>query len=141
MKLKKEIEIDESNKTLGDLLPHELYSNDNGTQNDFVLSDSVANYKKIDILAKHWYFNIYKTFTLYDPNNKTFTLDSLIGDDGTLYWTVSNILISGKNVSVGYSFATNTYAWRTASSLSNAFAYIHNDNNVRYKIYKVIGYK
>lgn len=140
MKINKDIQIGDTGYSLEKLIPYVLYSNENGIQGNFTLNDNIDNYKKIDILVKHWYFDIYKTFTLHDLT-KTHTLDMLVGDGGCLYWVASRISISNKNVNIGQSYAMNTYAFRTSSSLATAFASQPSDNNVRFKIYKVIGYK
>lgn len=118
-----------------------LFESTNGATSNITLKDSLANYSKIEIFAKHWYFDYYKTFTFYNPNGKRLNLDMLIGDGGTMYFSTSSLVASDNTLTVGNTYAMNTYGMRTASNLAAAFAQMNNDNSARFKIYKIVGYK
>ena len=108
-----------------------LYSDNTGTIDGITLSDSVANYSRVDIFYKDDN-NIYNTTTIYEPNNKTISLQ-VFQYDGTN----SQVVLRGKNISLSNTSLSNVDYYAIVYNGSGNTLY-HNNNIV---ITKVIGYK
>lgn len=110
-----------------------LFENEEGTTADITLTDSVSNYKKIEI--EYRYRDIWNTSSVYEPNGKTLTLSLDIKVDVT-YKSVRHIF---KNVIVSNN---------TIKKVDSGFSEITLDTTVganlegnTIAITKVVGYK
>ena len=104
-----------------------LYDNSSGTTGTVNLSDSVANYKWLEIC-----FNDMSTQRVYEPNGKAPTLCTMNSDIyNTVYFKQSRLYISGNTMTVQSSLS----AWASNDTSMTT----RNINEI--PIYKVIGYK
>ena len=136
-KLNGALQIGNTGYLLEQLAPYLLYSNDNGTNGNITLNDSLSNYNYIEVFYYTQYNQCLYSNKFYKPNNKTTQLFYLEGantsanpknSDTFLFW--SRIEFSGNKIN------RNTTT-RGLTSLSGSYA----ENNDRVFITRVIGYK
>ncbi len=129
MKLKEEILIGDTNKTLRNLLPYILYENNAGTNGTVNLSDNINNYEFIEI-----YCSWYDTYSL--PAIKL-SKDDIKGNSFIVSWNDvdTNKIIYSKRYNIS----------GTQITKNKAYYYVINTGETAtwdvLKINKVIGYK
>lgn len=119
----------------GVILPKEytLYSNDSGTTENITLSDSVANYKYIEIM--YGCDGFYFSRKIFNPNGKAVGLLATYCDtsgSARMYTYCSNWNINGTNVT----FVTANNKYLTENNTVDSYG-----QSSYVKIYKIIGYK
>ena len=116
-----------------------LYENASGTTSDITLTnDNFSNYSKLEIITKQWYFDNWKTYTIYNPSDKQQIIDSSLVSGGVWYVATAFIYFGGTDYNkliFGNSYAFNTYGGLPTGNT------IQNDSATRPKIYKIVGYK
>ena len=109
-----------------------LYNNEEGTSDNFTLSDSAENYKFIEIYTKQvGYYNGYKSQRLYSPNGKKAQINYSS-------YHVDGDRVQFFGITVGFS--------GTSATISNKFGYVLGNMNYgttadSVKVVRVIGYK
>lgn len=110
------------------LAPYTLYSSASGTTGDITLSDSAANYARIDVLYGtdvNAGGVAYKTATLYDPDGRAVSLDVVNSTDSAsiVQWGFKSYAVSGTSMVVGMaerfvnlSSAAGAVGWEQAST-------------------------
>lgn len=110
-----------------------LYNNTSGTTGTITLSDSVANYRYVELYYyyDHWAGKIYGSLKVDSPNSKRITLgcDAQYFDAKNMYWVWARITFNGSTLAF-----TSAGQATTIDNGSNA-------TNQQLYIYKIIGYK
>ena len=123
--------------SINTLVSTTLYTNNDGATGNITLSDSSANYSRIDVVVKTNNTNIYTTNTLYDADGKTYEIKTGNGETGlTDYYEFVSCTLSFSGTSV-------TRANNRQVLLRNGSTPTINTTMDYYnlKITKVIGYK
>lgn len=111
-----------------------IYNNSNGATGNIILSDSLTNYRAIDIYCGCDYYYTTKRFYNYNSGTFNFAINNIFCSNAynTIYLYVSNYLATNNQLT--FESANNTYI-SSAGTIGN-YGY---DSYIR--IYKVIGYK
>ena len=116
------------------LIATELFNNPDGTAKDIELSDSLANYKYIEIYYTNPTFDIFDSSRIDNPSGKKTSLKvSMRYADGGAYYTYfRDVSFDGKKI-------TNLYSGYYAVRTDGRIEYYNNSNYI--SITKVLGYK
>ena len=127
--------IDSSNANFEEieLKPVTLYDNSSGTNGTITLSQTVANFKYLEIFYVSSYKH-YKSSRVYNPNNKNILLESFhVFGNQTVVGQSAIAIISGTTITGASPETDLSGEWWSYNNSINAINQI--------KIYKVIGYK
>lgn len=114
-----------------------LYDNPNGTQSDFTLSDTIANYKYIEVMygRENWGScpNSSRKGKVYNNGNMVIHLDYIYGySSNTIDFSTTSLNINSKNVSFDNA--------RTMHSTINTYGDVFCENRNVIEVFRVIGY-
>lgn len=137
MKINENTQIGDTGCKLESLVPYLLYSNDNGTNGNITLNDSVANYTYIEVYYYTQYNNRLYSNKFYKPNGKDTMFFYLEGAE-----TNSQVMTNDTFVFwSGVRFENNTINRYTTKRGLTSLSGSYGERGDRVFITRVVGYK
>ena len=130
-------QVDTNTTDISNLKAYTLYTNASGEEGNITLSDSAANYSRIDVAVMSKTNNIYNTYTIYDPDGKTLEVRTGNTETGlTDYYMflACTLAFSGTSVTRANQRLVNLRNGNTPSISPTS-------NYYKLGVVKVIGYK